>query len=281
MTSFEEPTERLVDRDSDTSETEARRGSNGHERPKLTLALLLVFLLAWVSWVSATPLHYKSADNVRTLTNHGPSALLDKSLVSYSNRTAATSTSTEGALRRSSRTSGRRTYQGAWSPSNYLKAPRLSGEAMPVCSHVGDYTNEISAKAYLAGTVFEGKARSKSKVSSEGSYAVTFVVQRVHKDQTSRLNPTPLRLRSQVRLTLSEKPRVGKLAECDQSYDIAPARPGELVRAHIKQGRRYIVFVNGVGPHNYTVLGEPVLQRKKTVQAVKDVLCPKCGEFSL
>lgn len=165
------------------------------------------------------------------------------------------------------------------SPSNFLKEPRLSGDSLPVCSHVGDYTNEISAKAYLAGTVFEGKARSKSRVMNEGTYAVTFVVQRVHKDQTSRLNPTTLKVRSQVRLNFSEKPRTPKFAQCDQSYDLAPVRPGEFVRAHIKQGRRYIVFVNGVGPHNYTVLGEPVLQKKKTVQAVKDVLCPKCGEF--
>ncbi|XP_075233410.1 membrane-bound neuregulin protein vein [Lycorma delicatula] len=173
-------------------------------------------------------------------------------------------------LRRISRTTPRRAPRGGGFSSSSLR-PKNAGKQP--CSHVGDLTNQVAARAYLADTVFEGKARSRSIVRDPGgTYAVTFVVQHVHKDSS----PAALRIRSQVRLRFKEK--VGPEppgTPCIQSYNYT-RRPGELVRTNIKRGGKYLVFVSGVGPHNFSVLGEPVFRSRKNLQAVREVLCHGC-----
>uniref|UniRef100_A0A1B6DH23 Protein vein n=1 Tax=Clastoptera arizonana TaxID=38151 RepID=A0A1B6DH23_9HEMI len=140
------------------------------------------------------------------------------------------------------------------------------------CSHIGDGTNDVAARAYLAGVVFEGKARSRSADKGPGGmYAVTFSVQHVYKDT----NPVALRLRSQVRLNFKEKTRPSTPRPCVQDFNYT-SRSSELVKANIKSGGKYLVFVSGAGPRNYTVLGEPVFRTKKNLQAVRDVLCQNC-----
>ncbi|RZF40342.1 hypothetical protein LSTR_LSTR006951 [Laodelphax striatellus] len=163
---------------------------------------------------------------------------------------------------------------GGFAPKSSLR-PRGSAP----CEHVGDNTNQVSARAFLADTVFEGKARSRSPVRDKGTYAVTFVVQRVHKD-SSRPAGLRLRLRSQVRLhfkerTSSTSDSSPQDAPCLQSYNYT-MRPGELLRTNIKRGGKYLVFAKGVGPHNFSVLGEPVFRSRKNLKAVKEVLCDKC-----
>ncbi|XP_054263359.1 protein vein isoform X2 [Macrosteles quadrilineatus] len=146
-----------------------------------------------------------------------------------------------------------------------------SSDFQQPCSHVGDLTNDVAARAFLATTVFEGKARSRSGVNAGGTYAVTFQVQHVHKDHT----PGALRLRSQVRLHFREKTASPRVSACVQNYNYTAGADGP-VRANIKRGGKYLVFVSGVGPHNFTVIGEPVFRSKKNLQAVKDVLCRDC-----
>lgn len=161
---------------------------------------------------------------------------------------------------------------------SFSKSSSSSSSLISPCSHVGDDTNEISARAYMAETIFEGKVRSKSSVRDPGGkYGVTFVVQHVHKDQSNGQNA--LRPRTQVRLYFKQKLSTTKpTAHCVQRYNYT-RRPGDLTKANIKRGRRYIVFVNGIGPHNYTILGEPVPKTKKNLQAVRDVLCRNCGKL--
>ncbi|XP_065208283.1 protein vein isoform X3 [Planococcus citri] len=158
---------------------------------------------------------------------------------------------------------------------SFSKSSSTTSSLISPCSHVGDETNEISARAYMAETIFEGKVGSKSSVRDPGGrYGVTFVVQHVHKDQSNGQNS--LRIRTQVRLYFKQKLTTTKpTAHCVQRYNYT-RRPGDLTKANIKRGRRYIVFVNGIGPHNYTILGEPVPKTKRNLQAVRDVLCRNC-----
>lgn len=176
--------------------------------------------------------------------------------------------------RRISRTSPARfANTGGFSPK-FSKSLKSSDFRQP-CSHVGDLTNDIAARAFLAGTVFEGKARSRSAVREPGGvYAVTFSVQHVHKDRGPGAGA--LRLRSQVRLQFREKTG-GRAGPCVQDYNYTSVEGP--VRANIKRGGKYLVFVSGVGPHNFTVIGEPVFRSKKNLQAVRDVLCHDCGEY--
>ncbi|XP_014253959.1 protein vein isoform X2 [Cimex lectularius] len=147
-----------------------------------------------------------------------------------------------------------------------------SGSSLSPCAHVGDATNAVSARAVMAGTVFEGKARSRNVAREPGGlYGVTFVVQRIHKDKSS----SPLKRGSPVRLLFRDRKGLDTQGPCRQSYNFT-RRPGDVVRTNIKRGGKYIVFVNGVGPHNFTTLGEPVFRSRKNLQAVKDVLCKNC-----
>ncbi|XP_073972097.1 membrane-bound neuregulin protein vein isoform X2 [Rhodnius prolixus] len=158
--------------------------------------------------------------------------------------------------------------------SGHLK----SDPSLAHCSHIGDSTNSVAARAYMAGTVFEGKARSRSVPREIGGvYGVTFVVQHVHKDK----GVIPLKIKTQVRLKFREKRGARRQQQeqlqqhnfCRQSYNYTRR---DLVRTSIKRGGKYIVFVMGIGPHNYTLLGEPVFRSRKNVQAVRDALCHNC-----
>jgi hypothetical protein len=64
-----------------------------------------------------------------------------------------------------------------------LAAAAAAASRMAPCAHLGDETNDVSARAYASDVVFEGKVRSKGPVRpGSGTYGVTFVVQHVHKD---------------------------------------------------------------------------------------------------
>lgn len=176
-------------------------------------------------------------------------------------------------------------------------AAATAASRMPPCAHLGDETNDVSARAYASDVVFEGKVRSKGPVrQGAGTYGVTFVVQRVHKDAMQAVTYEGLRVGSPVRLYFRVKRGAGdggKVrgedpqrrpprrpdAQCVQRF--APAAGGQTVEANIKRGAKYLVFVAGVGPHNLSVLGEPVLRTPKNVDAVRKVLCRNCSEYPL
>ncbi|KAJ9591103.1 hypothetical protein L9F63_002384 [Diploptera punctata] len=122
---------------------------------------------------------------------------------------------------------------------------------------------EISRKAYLAQSVFEGKARSRSPV-RDGVYNVTFVVQHVFK------GAEPGFQRSQVRLQFAEKP-VGANIKCNDEDSTS------VVRANIRRGGKYIVFVDKIEQHIFKARGEPAKKNDKNLKVVKDALC--CGKF--
>ncbi|XP_015370939.1 PREDICTED: protein vein isoform X2 [Diuraphis noxia] len=166
-------------------------------------------------------------------------------------------------------------------------AAAVAAGRMAPCAHLGDETNDVSARAYASDVVFEGKVRSKGPVRpGDGTYGVTFVVQRVHKDSMQAVTYEGLRVGSPVRLNFREKRGDRNLpqrrpplqrrvdAQCVQRF--APAAGGQTVEANIKRGAKYLVFVAGVGPHNLSVLGEPVLRTPKNVDAVQKVLCRDC-----
>ncbi|XP_015120724.1 protein vein [Diachasma alloeum] len=150
---------------------------------------------------------------------------------------------------------------------------------------------DISNRAFLSPTVFEGKARSMSSSRRPGSnYAVTFEVKQVYKSQSGF---QPLRKNDSVRLHFRDKvPKsVGNKSsicrydshgfggdgqgidnyEANRMIDYYNQR---VIRADIKRGKVYLVFVNRVGPRNFTILGEPVLRSKKNEQAVQAVVRP-------
>ncbi|XP_031784810.1 protein vein isoform X2 [Nasonia vitripennis] len=139
---------------------------------------------------------------------------------------------------------------------------------------------DVGNRAFLAPTVFEGKARSMSSVRKPGSnYAVTFEVKQVYKSQPGFL---PLQKNDSVRLHFRDKTVPGKSTLCagsNQQQQQARAQQKDresagVVRANIKRGKVYLVFVNRVGPRNFTILGEPVIRSKKNEQAVQAVIRP-------
>ncbi|KAF7418961.1 hypothetical protein HZH68_001614 [Vespula germanica] len=151
---------------------------------------------------------------------------------------------------------------------------------------------DVGNRAYLAPTVFEGKARSMSSVRKPGSnYAVTFEVKHVYKSQPGF---PPLQKNDSVRLHFRDKSAPGKSTVCGyEGYDNNAAGKQQqrggggggggggaggdqsgVVRANIKRGKVYLVFVNRVGPRNFTILGEPVIRSKKNEQAVQAVVRP-------
>ncbi|XP_060853943.1 protein vein-like isoform X2 [Rhopalosiphum padi] len=165
-------------------------------------------------------------------------------------------------------------------------AAAAAGRMAP-CAHLGDETNDVSARAYASDVVFEGKVRSKGPIRpGDGTYGVTFVVQRVHKDAMQAVTYEGLRVGSPVRLNFREKrgdrdppqrrPPLQRRADAQCVQRFAPAAGGQTVEANIKRGAKYLVFVAGVGPHNLSVLGEPVLRTPKNVDAVQKVLCRDC-----
>lgn len=146
---------------------------------------------------------------------------------------------------------------------------------------------DVGNRAYLAPTVFEGKARSMSSRKSGSNYAVTFEVKQVYKSQPGF---QPLQKNDSVRLHFRDKSAPGKSTVCDGHEAVAAGggkqqtqeqqrdNPSGVVRANIKRGKVYLVFVNRVGPRNFTILGEPVIRSKKNEQAVQAVVRPDYGE---
>ncbi|XP_076661937.1 membrane-bound neuregulin protein vein [Halictus rubicundus] len=145
---------------------------------------------------------------------------------------------------------------------------------------------DVGNRAYLAPTVFEGKARSMSSVRKPGSnYAVTFEVKQVYKSQPGF---PPLQKNDSVRLHFRDKSAPGKSTVCAYDNDGSQQKQQQqqqqqqqqrdnqsgVVRANIKRGKVYLVFVNRVGPRNFTILGEPVIRSKKNEQAVQAVVRP-------
>ncbi|XP_033228600.1 protein vein [Belonocnema kinseyi] len=137
---------------------------------------------------------------------------------------------------------------------------------------------DIGNRAFLAPTVFEGKARSMSSLRKPGSnYAVTFEVRQVYKNQGGFM---PLQKNDSVRLHFRDKVAPGKSTICGYEGNDATHQQQQrdiqsgVVRANIKRGKVYLVFVNRVGPRNFTILGEPVIRSKKNEQAVQAVVRP-------
>nr|XP_003704616.2 PREDICTED: protein vein [Megachile rotundata] len=135
---------------------------------------------------------------------------------------------------------------------------------------------DVGNRAYLAPTVFEGKARSMTSVRKPGSnYSVTFEVKQVYKNQPGFL---PLKKNDSVRLHFRDKSAPGKSTVCGYDTDGKQQQQRDnqsgVVRANIKRGKVYLVFVNRVGPRNFTILGEPVIRSKKNEQAVQAVVRP-------
>ncbi|KZC07408.1 Protein vein [Dufourea novaeangliae] len=142
---------------------------------------------------------------------------------------------------------------------------------------------DVGNRAYLAPTVFEGKARSMSSARQPGSnYAVTFEVKQVYKSQPGF---QPLQKNDSVRLHFRDKSAPGKSTVCGYDTDGKQQEQQQrdnqsgVVRANIKRGKVYLVFVNRVGPRNFTILGEPVIRSKKNEQAVQAVVRPDYGEY--
>ncbi|XP_032681747.1 protein vein isoform X2 [Odontomachus brunneus] len=146
---------------------------------------------------------------------------------------------------------------------------------------------DVGNRAYLAPTVFEGKARSMSSPRKPGSnYAVTFEVKQVYKSQPGF---QPLQKNDSVRLHFRDKSAPGKSTACheagagskankqqqqQQQHQQQRDNSSDVVRANIKRGKVYLVFVDRVGPRNFTILGEPVIRSKKNEQAVQAVVRP-------
>ncbi|XP_076246539.1 membrane-bound neuregulin protein vein isoform X2 [Calliopsis andreniformis] len=135
---------------------------------------------------------------------------------------------------------------------------------------------DVGNRAFLAPTVFEGKARSMSSARKPGSnYAVTFEVKQVYKSQPGF---QPLQKNDSVRLHFRDKSAPGKSTVCGYDTDGKQQQQRDnqsgVVRANIKRGKVYLVFVNRVGPRNFTILGEPVIRSKKNEQAVQAVVRP-------
>lgn len=144
---------------------------------------------------------------------------------------------------------------------------------------------DVGNRAYLAPTVFEGKVRSMSSLRKPGSnYAVTFEVKQVYKSQPGF---QPLQKNDSVRLHFRDKSAPGKSTVCNghetgnkagKQQQQQRDNPSGVVRANIKRGKVYLVFVNRVGPRNFTILGPPVIRSKKNEQAVQAVVRPDYGE---
>lgn len=156
---------------------------------------------------------------------------------------------------------GRRATSGHIAPSGVLRKSFSGGAAVSKSCPEDD----VGVKTYLAQTVFEGKARSRSPV-RDGVYNVTFVVQQVYKGSE------PGFLRSPVRLQFAEKARASNnFRKCDDG-----GNKNSVMRANITRGGKYIVFVDKIEQHIFKARGEPVKRNDKIVKAVKDILCQNC-----
>lgn len=110
---------------------------------------------------------------------------------------------------------------------------------------------DVARKAYMANTVVLAKAESMSS-NRVHNYSVSFRIIEVFK-KTSWLDST-------LRLTfLNETKRMN----CESELN---GRTHGLVKAQIQQSKEYFLFLNSTGRHRYSVLGMPVLKKKKRVR---------------
>jgi hypothetical protein len=158
---------------------------------------------------------------------------------------------------------GRRATYGHTTPSGGSATRSASVGVSKSCPQ-----DDVGVKAYLAQTVFEGKARSRSEV-IDGVYNVTFVVQHVYKGSE------PGFLKSQVRLQFAEKLTASNnhFQKCNDE-----GNKNSVMRANITSGGKYIVFVDKIEQHLFKARGEPVKRNEKIVKAVKDSLRPNYGK---
>ncbi|KAF5281554.1 hypothetical protein FQA39_LY05089 [Lamprigera yunnana] len=108
---------------------------------------------------------------------------------------------------------------------------------------------DVARKAYLANTVVRAKAESMSS-NRVHNYSVTFRI-------LERYKLTHLPIDDTLRLTFSSDTK-------DMNCEIeGRGRPYDLVKAQIQQSKEYYLFLNSHGMHNYTVVGMPVLKKKR------------------
>jgi len=161
---------------------------------------------------------------------------------------------------------GRKATYGQNAPSGGLSPKSYTGD---VGFSKSCPAEDVGVKTFLAQTVFEGEARSRSPV-RDGVYNVTFVVQHVYKGSE------PGFLKSQVRLQFAEK-----IISSDSNFQKCndERSKNSVVKANIKRGGKYIVFVDKVEQHIFKPRGEPVRRNKRSDKAVKDMVCGGCGKF--
>lgn len=117
---------------------------------------------------------------------------------------------------------------------------------------------DVARKAYLANTVVRAKAESMSS-NRVHNYSVTFRILERYK------TPFPI-IDDTLRLTFASESRdMNCEGEGRLRSTPTPASPKDqsLVRANILQKREYFLFLDTDGMHNYTVVGMPVLKRKR------------------
>lgn len=108
---------------------------------------------------------------------------------------------------------------------------------------------DVARKAYLANTVVRAKAESMSS-NRVHNYSVTFRI-------LERYKLTHLPIDDTLRLTFSSDTK-------DMNCEIeGHGRPHDLVKAQIQQSKEYYLFLDSHGMHNYTVVGMPVLRKKR------------------
>lgn len=130
---------------------------------------------------------------------------------------------------------------------------------------------DVARKAYLANTVVLAKAESMS-TNRVHNYSVTFRILERYK--------TPLPIDDTLRLTFSSDTK-------DMNCEIeGHGRPHDLVKAQIQQSKEYFLFLNSHGMHNYSVVGMPVLKKKrnkknKDLEDIKRVTNKNFGKYAL
>lgn len=118
---------------------------------------------------------------------------------------------------------------------------------------------DVARKAYLANTVVRAKAESMSS-NRVHNYSVTFRILERYK------TPFPI-IDDTLRLTFATESRdmncEGEGREGREGRGRSGTASAGLVRANILQKREYFLFLDTDGMHNYTVVGMPVLKRKR------------------
>lgn len=108
---------------------------------------------------------------------------------------------------------------------------------------------EVARKAYLANTVVRAKAESMSS-NRVHNYSVTFRILERYKVSRFPIDDT-------LRLAFSSDT---KDMNCEFE---GRGRPHDLVKAQIQQSKEYYLFLDSRGMHNYSVVGMPVLKKKR------------------